>query len=148
MANKIRIKNKKVLREYELEDKFVAGVQLVGTEIKSIRAGKATLVDSYCFFEGGELYVKGLHVAEYIMGTHWNHNPTRQRKLLLNKRELLKLSKKVREKGYTIVAVVLFVNDRGLAKLEIALARGKKIHDKREDIKRKDISRDHDRRFR
>ncbi|MBT3244837.1 MAG: SsrA-binding protein SmpB [Bacteroidetes bacterium] len=147
MTTKIRIKNKKVLREYELEERFVAGVQLVGTEIKSIRAGKATLVDSFCFFQNKELYVRGLHVAEYIMGTHWNHNPTRVRKLLLNKRELQKLDKKVREKGYTIVAVVLFVNERGLAKLEIALARGRKTFDKREDIKRKDLTREMERKF-
>jgi SsrA-binding protein len=147
MGNKIRIKNKKVLREYQLEDKFVAGIQLVGTEIKSIRAGKATLVDSFCFFRNGELYVKGLHVAEYALGTHWNHNPTRERKLLLNRRELRKLDKKVREKGYTIVAVVLFLNDRGLAKLEIALARGKQIYDKRQDIKRRDVTRDIERKI-
>ncbi len=147
MGNKIRIKNKKVLREYQLEDKFVAGIQLVGTEIKSIRAGKATLVDSFCFFRNGELYVKVLHVAEYALGTHWNHNPTRERKLLLNRRELRKLDKKVREKGYTIVAVVLFLNDRGLAKLEIALARGKQIYDKRQDIKRRDVTRDIERKI-
>ena len=147
MANKIHIKNKKVFREYELEEKFVAGIQLFGTEIKSIRAGKASLVDSYCRFEHGELYVTGMHIAEYILGTHWNHVPTRERKLLLKRRELDKLEKKVKEKGLTIVTVSLFVNDRGLAKVEIALARGKKIYDKREDIKRKDLNRDADRRF-
>ena len=147
MANKIHIKNKKVLREFELEDKFIAGIQLVGTEIKSIRAGKANLVDSFCFFSRGELFVKGMHIAEYIFGTHWNHAVTRERKLLLNRKELLKLQKKVKEKGLTIVATRLFINDRGFAKLEIALARGKKTYDKREDIKRKDISRESDRRF-
>ena len=147
MANKIHIKNKKVFREYVLEDKVVAGIQLVGTEIKSIRAGKVNLVDSYCFFSRGELFVRGIHIAEYVFGTHWNHVATRERKLLLNKKELLKLEKKVKEKGLTIVAIRLFLNDRGLAKLEIALGRGKKLYDKREDIKRKDISRDAERRF-
>lgn len=147
MANNIRIKNKKVYHEFEIEEKFVAGLQLVGTEIKSIRAGKAGLVDSYCFFSRGELFVKGMHIAEYILGTHWNHVPTRERKLLLQKKELQKLQKKVKEKGLTIVVTQLFINDRGYAKLEIALARGKKVYDKREDIKRKDISRDADRRF-
>ena len=147
MANKINIKNKKVLREYELEDKLIAGIQLFGTEIKSIRAGKASLVDSFCRFEHGELYVTGMHIAEYVLGTHWNHTPTRERKLLLNRKELNKLEKKVKEKGLTIVAVRMFLNDRGLAKVEIALARGKKIYDKREDIKRRDISRDIERRI-
>lgn len=147
MANKIHIKNKKVLREYVLEDKIVAGIQLVGTEIKSIRAGKVNLVDSYCSFSRGELFVRGIHIAEYKFGTHWNHVATRERKLLLNKKELLKLEKKVKEKGLTIVAVKLFINGRGLAKLEIALGRGKKLYDKREDIKRRDISRDAERRF-
>lgn len=147
MSNKINIKNKKVLREYELEEKFVAGIQLFGTEIKSIRAGKASLVDSFCRFERGELYLTGMHIAEYTLGTHWNHSPTRERKLLLQKKELNKLEKKVKEKGLTIVAIRLFINDSGLAKVEIALARGKKIYDKREDIKRRDISRDAERRF-
>ncbi len=147
MSNKIRIKNKKVTHEYELEDKFVAGIQLVGTEIKSIRAGKAGLVDSYCFFSRGELFVRGIHIAEYMLGTHWNHLPSRERKLLLNRKELQKLQKKVREKGLTIVVTQLFLNERGLAKLEIALAKGKKIYDKRETIKRNDISRDAERRF-
>ena len=126
---------------------MVAGLQLVGTEIKSIRAGKVNLVDSYCFFSRGELFVRGIHIAEYIFGTHWNHVATRERKLLLNKKELLKLQKKVKEKGLTIVAIQLFINDRGFAKLEIALGRGKKLYDKREDIKRKDISREAERRF-
>lgn len=147
MSNKVNIKNKKVLREFELEEKLIAGIQLFGTEIKSIRAGKASLVDSYCRFERSELYLTGMHIAEYVMGTHWNHSPTRERKLLLKRKELYKLEKKVKEKGLTIVAIRLFVNDRSLAKVEIALARGKKIYDKRDDIKRRDISRDADRKF-
>lgn len=147
MSGKINIKNKKVLREYELEEKFVAGIQLLGTEIKSIRAGKVSLVDSFCRFEHGELYLTGMHIAEYALGTHWNHTPARERKLLLQRKELGKLQKSVKEKGYTIVAVRLFINDRSLAKVEIALARGKKLYDKREDIKRRDISRDAERRF-
>lgn len=147
MTSKINIRNKKVFHEFELEEKFVAGIQLFGTEIKSIRAGKANLIDSYCRFEGGELYLTGMHIAEYTLGTHWNHNPSRERKLLLNRKELTKLQKKVKEKGLTIVAISLLINAKGLAKVEIALARGKKVYDKREDIKRRDISRDADRRF-
>lgn len=147
MTNKVNIRNKKVFREFELEDKMIAGIQLFGTEIKSIRAGKASLVDSYCRFENDELYLTGMHIAEYALGTHWNHSPVRERKLLLHKKELDKLHKKVKEKGLTIVAIRLFINDAHLAKVEIALARGKRIYDKREDIKRKDISRDQDRRF-
>ena len=147
MSNKINIKNKKIYREFVLEDKMIAGIQLVGSEIKSIRAGKASLVDSYCRFEHGELFLTGLHIAEYRLGTHWNHVPTRERKLLLNRKELNKIHKKVKVKGLTIVAVRLFINDASLAKVEIALARGKRLYDKREDIKRKDIIRDQDRQF-
>jgi len=147
MANNINIKNKKIYREFQLEDKLIAGIQLVGSEIKSIRAGKASLVDSYCHFEHGELWLTGMHIAEYRLGTHWNHVPTRERKLLLNRKELTKMHKKVKEKGLTIVAVRLFINNESLAKVEIALARGKRLYDKREDIKRRDISRDQDRRF-
>lgn len=148
MAHKqenISIKNRKASFEYELIERFVAGMQLVGTEIKSIRGGKANLTDSYCQFSSRELYVKNLHISEYEMGTCNNHIAKRDRKLLLNRKELIKLEKKVKESGFTIVPVKLFVNETGLAKLEIALARGKKVYDKRETIKEKDSKRDMDR---
>ena len=148
MAHKqtnINIKNRKVTFEYELIEKFVAGMKLVGTEIKSIRNGKSNLSDSYCQFYGTELFVKNLHISEYEMGTHNNHEAKRDRKLLLNRKELQKMEKKVKESGYTIIPVRLFVNDRGLAKLEIALAKGKKVYDKRESLKHKDAKREMDR---
>ena len=141
----IRIKNRKVTFEYELIEKFIAGIKLVGTEIKSIRGGKVNLTESYCQFFGGELYVKNMHISEYDFGTCNNHEARRDRKLLLNRKELAKLEKKVKESGLTIVCVKLFINDRGLAKLEIALARGKKTYDKRESLKLKDAQRDMDR---
>jgi len=141
----IDIRNKKAWHDYEILDKFVAGIQLTGTEIKSIRAGKASLVDSYCFFNEGELYVKSMHIAEYEFGNIFNHFPKRDRKLLLNRRELKKLEKNIKEKGLTIVALKLFIDKSSYAKLEIALARGKKEFDKREDIKKKDTKRELDR---
>lgn len=143
MANKIKqvrisIKNKKASFEYFLIDRYTAGIVLTGTEIKSIREGKASIVESYCSFEGDELYVIGMHIAEYIFGTYNNHVPKRDRKLLLTKKELRKLKAKRAEKGYTIIPVELFVNDRGLAKMEIALAKGKHFYDKRNSLKEKD----------
>ncbi len=141
----ISIKNKKATFEYELVERFLAGMKLVGTEIKSIRNGKVNLTDSYCQFVRNELYVINLHIAEYELGTCNNHIAKRDRKLLLNRKELDKLGKKVKESGLTIIPVKLFVNDRGLAKLEIALARGKKTYDKRETLKTKDAKRDMDR---
>ncbi len=141
----INIKNKRAWHDYEIIDKFVAGMQLTGTEIKSIRAGKATLVDSYCYFNQGELFVKGIHVAEYDFGSIYNHFPKRDRKLLLTHRELRKLEKTVREKGLTIIALRIFIAKSSYAKLEIALARGKKEFDKREDLKKKDTQRELDR---
>lgn len=146
MQEGIRIKNKKASYQYSLEDKYLAGIQLTGTEIKSIRAGKVSLAESYCTFIGDELFVINMHIAEYELGTSYNHEPKRDRKLLLTKRELKKLTTKVREKGYTIIPTVMFINEKGLAKLEIALARGKKYFDKREDIKKKDINRELERR--
>jgi len=143
--NHVNIKNKKASYQYEFIEKFTAGIQLSGTEIKSIRLGKATLVDSFCRFFSGELWVTGMHIAEYWWGTYNNHIPKRERKLLLNKKELIKLERQSQEKGLTIVATRLFVNDKGLAKLEIALCRGKKTHDKREDLKEKDSQREIDR---
>ena len=144
-ASNIKIKNRKVSFEYELIERFVAGIKLVGTEIKSIRGGKANLTESYCQFYAGELFVKNLHISEYEMGTNNNHEARRDRKLLLNRKELDKLEKKVKESGLTIVCTKLFITDRGLAKLEIALARGKKTYDKRESLKQKDSQREMDR---
>jgi SsrA-binding protein len=141
----INIRNKKAWHDYEIIDKFVAGIQLTGTEIKSVRAGKASLVDSYCYFNQRELYVKGMHISEYDFGSIYNHFPKRDRKLLLNRRELRKLEKTVREKGLTIVALRIFMAESSYAKLEIALARGKKEYDKREDLKKKDTRRELDR---
>ncbi|AHW60383.1 SsrA-binding protein [Draconibacterium orientale] len=141
----ISIKNRKASFNYELIERFVAGLKLVGTEIKSIRNGKVNLTDAYCTLIRGEMYVINLHIAEYELGTINNHIAKRDRKLLLNKKEIEKLDKKVKESGLTIVPIKLFVNDRGLAKLEIALARGKKTYDKRETLKSKDAKRDIDR---
>jgi SsrA-binding protein len=141
----IRIKNKRATFEYEILERFVAGIKLVGTEIKSIRSGKASLTESYCQFNAGELFVKNMHISEYDLGTCNNHEARRDRKLLLNRKELKKLEKKVKESGLTIICTNLFINERGLAKLEIALARGKKTYDKRESLKLKDAKRDIDR---
>jgi SsrA-binding protein len=143
--NKVNIKNKRARFEYFLEEKLVAGIQLTGTEIKSIRYGKASLQESYCLFIGEELFVRNMHISEYTQGTYNNHEPKRDRKLLLNKRELKKFQAKVNEKGYTIIPVLLFINDKGLAKLEIALGKGKHTYDKRASLKEKDIKRDIDR---
>lgn len=145
MKEKIRIKNKRVSFEYFIAESLVAGIVLTGTEIKSIRQGKANLSDSYCAFRGMELFVQEMHIAEYSHGTYNNHEPKRDRKLLLNYRELKKLSTKVKEKGFTIVPLVLFIDDNGRAKLEIGLARGKHFYDKREDLKKKDTKREMDR---
>ncbi|MBR6660257.1 MAG: SsrA-binding protein SmpB [Bacteroidales bacterium] len=139
--SKVEIKNKKASFEFELLEKFTAGIVLTGTEIKSIRAGKASLVDSYCYFVGNELFVKNMHVADYWWGTFNQHDPRRDRKLLLTKRELKKLQRAYKEKGMTIVATRLFIAENGYAKLNIALARGKKEYDKRESIKEKDLRR-------
>jgi len=145
MGNGIKIKNKRVSWEYHLIDKIVAGIVLTGTEIKSIRNGKASLADSYCYFEGHELYVRGMHIAEYTFASYNNHLAKRDRKLLLNARELRKLQTKVKEKSMTIVPVTLFINEKGLAKLEIAIAKGKHHYDKRDSLKEKDSKRDLDR---
>jgi SsrA-binding protein len=145
MQNNIRIKNKRVSWEYFLIEKFVAGIVLTGTEIKSIRSGKANLSDSFCIFEGGELFVRGMHISEYSYGTYNNHIAKRDRKLLLNSRELKKLNIKVKEKSMTIIPVTLFINDKGLAKLEIAVARGKHFYDKRNTLKEQDHKREIDR---
>lgn len=141
-SNNINIKNKRAGYEYEFLDKYTAGIVLKGTEIKSIREGKANLVDSYCYFGGEELFVKGLHISPYSQGSFYNHEATRERKLLLNKKELKKLLSKTNEKGLTVIPVRLFITGRGFAKLEIALAKGKKIHDKRDSIKEKDVKKE------
>jgi len=144
-SDNIVIKNKKASHDYEFLDKYIAGIKLTGTEIKSIRLGKAALTDSFCLFRGGELYIKGMHISEYWWGNMNNHDPIRERKLLLNKRELRKMEKKVKETGLTIIVIKVFINDRGLAKAEIATARGKKEYDKRQILKRKDSERELDR---
>ena len=141
----VQIKNKKASFEYFFIDTFTAGIVLTGTEIKSIRQGKASLVDCYCDIHNGEVWVKGMNVSPYFYGS-WSNVPTRRdRKLLLNKRELRRLQRAVREKGLTIVTVRMFISERGYAKLEIALARGKREYDKRESIKEKDMRRERER---
>ena len=144
-AGNIVIKNKKASHDYEFLEKFIAGIQLSGTEIKSIRLGKATIADSYCFFNNGELFLKGMHISEYWWGNLNNHDPLRERKLLLTSRELKKIERKVKETGLTIIVIKVFINARGLAKAEIAISKGKKEYDKRETLKRKDATREMDR---
>jgi SsrA-binding protein len=141
----IEIKNKKASYLYELSSVFTAGMVLKGTEIKSIRKGKVSFTDSFCFFKDNELWVKGLHISEYSHAFFDNHDPKRNRKLLLNRNELKKLENKVKEKGFSIIPTKIFINENGLAKIDIALARGKRMKDKREDIKKKDNKRDLDR---
>lgn len=143
--NKVNIKNKKATFEYEILETYTAGIQLQGTEIKSIRESKAGLVDSYCQFHNGELFVKNLHIAEYSFGSHYNHEARRERKLLLQKKELRKMERKVKETGLTIVPLRLYITDEGWAKIDIALAKGKKTYDKRETLKKGDARRDMDR---
>lgn len=144
--NQVRIKNKKAWHEYMLMDEFTAGIVLLGTEIKAIREGKVNLTDSYCVFNSEELFVVNMHISEYKYGNQFNHDPKRPRKLLLSKRELRKLQGKAKDKGITIVPVELFTNERGLAKLTIHIARGKKTYDKRETLKSKDQKREMERR--
>jgi SsrA-binding protein len=142
LSNSINIENRRAKFDYQFLDKFIAGMVLKGTEIKSIREGKAGLSDSFCYFRKSELYVRNLHISEYSEASFTNHEPTRERKLLLSKHELRKLEKALKDQGLTIVPTRLFINDSGYAKLEIALAKGKKEHDKREDIKKKDVERE------
>jgi SsrA-binding protein len=143
--NKVSIKNKRASFEYEFLDVLTAGLQLTGTEIKSIRDSKANLSDAYCTFINDELVVRNMHVSEYKEGSYNNHEPKRDRKLLLNRTELRKLQNKLKDKGLTIIPTKLFINDKGLAKLEIVLAKGKKTYDKRESLKEKDAKRQMDR---
>lgn len=143
----VNIKNKRATFDYELIDTYTAGIVLTGTEIKSIRLGKASLVDTFCYFAKGELWVKNMHIAEYFYGSYNNHAARRDRKLLLSKKELKKLERGTKETGFTMVPVRMFVSDKGLAKLVIALAKGKKQYDKRESLREKDDRRDIDRMF-
>ena len=146
MKKAIHIKNKRARFEYELLEEYTAGLVLTGTEIKSIRNSKASIAESFCEFnERGELFTVNMHIEEYAFGTRFNHRPKAQRKLLLNKKELKKLQREVQNTGLTIVPLQLFINEKGFAKLRIALARGKKLYDKRETIKDRDNKRDLDR---
>lgn len=143
--NPINIKNKKAKFEYHILEKFTAGIQLGGTEIKSIREGKASIQEAYCVVEEGEVFIRNMHIREYENASFYQHKPRADRKLLLNKQEIKKLEKKMNTKGYTIVPLRLFINKKGLAKLDIALAQGKKLYDKRQDLKEKDDKRAMDR---
>lgn len=145
--NNVNIKNRRATFDYELLDTYTAGIVLTGTEIKSIRQGKASLVDTFCYFANGELWVKNMHIAEYFYGSYNNHTARRDRKLLLTKKELDKLLRTSRDPGFTIVPVRLFINDKGLAKLVVALAKGKKQYDKRQSLREKDDKRDMARMF-
>jgi SsrA-binding protein len=136
------IRNKSAFHEFFIEDKYVAGMVLVGTEVKALRAGKASFNDSYCVFHKGELFIKSFHISEYSFGTTQRHEPLQERKLLLTKRELKKLETKMTEKGYTIVPLKLFFNENNLVKIEIGLGKGKKLHDKRDTIKKRDTERE------
>lgn len=142
VANAPTISNRSATYNFAIESTYTAGIVLVGTEVKSLRAGKASFNDTFCVFHGDELYIRNLYIAEYVMGTSNNHDPVRERKLLLNRQELNKIQNKKKEKGYTIVPLKIFFNENGHIKIEIALAKGKKTYDKRESIKRKDQERD------
>lgn len=141
---KINIRNKRATFDYEILEEYVAGVVLVGTEIKALRAGKASMVDCYCYFDRGELWLRGLNISEYAWGTCNNHVPKRDRKLLLNRRELDKLQRALQDRGLTIVGLRIFINERGLAKVAVGLARGRKAYDKREYLKANDARREMD----
>jgi len=138
----IELKNRSAFHTYHIEDTYVAGMVLAGTEVKSIREGKVSFADAYCFFLKGELWLKGLHIAEYRLGTSNNHMAVHDRKLLLNRKELRKLEAKTREKGFTIVPLRIFFNEKSIAKMEIGIGRGKKLHDKRETIKARETDRE------
>jgi len=141
-STNILVKNKKARFEYEWLDTYQTGIVLQGTEIKAIRLNKVNLQEAYCYISRGEVFVKGLHIGLYELGTHYNHEEKRERKLLLKRQEIDKIKKRMEEKGLTLIPTKLFINGRGLAKLEVALAKGKKIHDKRDSIKEKDMKRE------
>ncbi len=143
----MELSNRKAFHEYSFESKYTAGIVLRGTEIKSLREGKASFNDSYCLFNKGELYVKNLHIAEYAFGTYTNHEPMQERKLLLTKRELRKLETKIKEKGYSIIPLRIFLSESGYAKVEIGLGKGKKHYDKRETLRERDTERDIKRKY-
>lgn len=138
----MELRNRAAFHEYAIEATYIAGMVLVGTEVKAIRNGKVSFNDAYCLFDKGELYVKNLHISEYAYGTTHKHEPTQERKLLLHKKELRKLEAKTKEKGYTIVPLKIFFTEKNLAKMEIGLGKGKKLHDKRESIKSREVERD------
>ncbi|MCK5857080.1 MAG: SsrA-binding protein SmpB [Bacteroidales bacterium] len=145
MAQKIEVKNKRAFYEFFITDEVTAGIMLSGTEIKSIRTGKVNITDAYCTFVGDELFIRNMYIAEYEYGSYNAHEPRRDRKLLMTARELAKYHNKIKDKGLTIVALRLFTNEKGLAKIDIALAKGKKLYDKRASIKDKDVKRDMER---
>jgi SsrA-binding protein len=145
IQKKISIKNKKAYFDYEILDKYTAGIKLLGTEIKSIRESKASIKEAYCYVDNGEVFIKNMHITEYANGGFINHEPYRLRKLLLNKKEIEKIEKKLKDVGITIVPLVMFISEKGYAKLEIGIAKGKKLYDKRESLKQKDTKRDLDR---
>ncbi len=147
ISNTVNIENRRARFDYQFLETYTAGLVLKGTEIKSIREGKAGLADSYCFFKNDELYVRNFHITEYADASFYNHEPLRERKLLLNRQELNKLLKKVKDQGLTLVPIKLFINEKGFAKMNIALAKGKKAFDKRDDIKKKDLEREMNRKF-
>ena len=138
----MEIKNRSAFHEYFFDNKYVAGIVLTGTEVKSLREGKASFNDSYCVIHKGEIWIKSLHIAEYSHGTVNNHVPVRDRKLLLQKREIKKIEAKLKEKGYTLIPLLIFFNEKNLIKVEIGLGKGKKLHDKRETIKKRDVERE------
>lgn len=140
--NSVVIRNRKASHEFELLEKFQAGLQLLGTEVKSLRGGKASLQEAYCYLRGDEVFVKGMNIAEYDKGGYANHEPTRERKLLLHRKEIAKLKKGLEQKGYTLVPLRIYFTERNLAKMDIALGRGKKVHDKRESKKEADSKRE------
>lgn len=146
-TSQIYIKNRRASFDYELLDKFTAGIVLLGTEIKSVRESKVNLSDSYCLMDNSELWVKGMHIAEYKLGNFYNHSALRDRKLLLTRKELKKIERVVKENGLTIVPTALYINEKGLAKLNISIARGKKSYDKRQSLKEKEDKRQIDRAF-
>ncbi len=142
LADNVYIKNRPATFEYAIEDRLKAGIVLTGSEIKSVRESKVSFNDSYCFFSNGELWIKSLHIAEYVNAGYAGHTPVHDRKLLLTKKELKKWQLKVKEKGFTIVPLAMFINETGYAKMEIGLGKGKQLHDKRETMKTRDVDRE------
>lgn len=145
MKNQVNIQNKRARFEYHLLETYVAGIQLTGTEIKSIRNGKASIIEAYCVVDEGQVWVRNMHIAAYENGSFYNHSPRGDRKLLLNRKEISKIEKFLKDKGNTLIPLKIFISEKGWAKMEIACAKGKKLHDKREDLKEKDDKRDMDR---